>query len=630
MNRRNIGVLAHVDTGKTTLCERLLQHCGAIRTVGSVDAGTAHTDRLAVEKRRGISVKAACAPMLWKGVEINLIDTPGHADFAAEVERSLWALDGVVLLLDAVDGVMPRAEQLFSVLKSMRMPTLLFINKCDRDTADIPRVMRQAAALPGARIADLSSDEALMETLAESDERAMEDYLSGHVWPHDALLHACAPLVSQCALTPVLCGSALRDSGIDALLDAMIDLLPPPAVTGESALCAVAFGVEMDKTMGRAAMCRVFCGEISGRMQIGNEKVTLVRKPTADGRLKDAGVLRAGDIGVIYGLSSVKTGDVLGDASLLPRRIEKGALCEAMLLVSVVCDGAAKPALRAALDILSVEDGHFTHEELQGVEHIRVMGMIQIEIIGEQLDTRFGLHVTFGEPTVVYHETIAKPAVGFYAYTMPKPCWAVIEFTIEPLARGSGVQFDSVVPVRDIMERYQHQVAQAIPLAVRQGRLGWPVDDVRITLSAGEHHLIHTHPLDFILCTPIALHDGLRRGGSVLLEPMVRMDITVPGGDMGRVTGDVRAMEGETLSVENAGDRCRVIARAPLRTCMRYPVTLAAQTHGAGALTLSPDGYREAPEGLEAVCPRKGVDPLDTAKYILAARSALDGGIFEG
>lgn len=628
MDRRNLGVLAHVDTGKTTLSEQLLRHCGAIRQAGSVDDGTAHTDRLEVEKRRGISVRATCVPMVWRDTQISLTDTPGHTDFAAEVERSLWALDGAVLLLDAVDGVMPQAEHLFHVLRELHLPVVLFINKTDREGADVYAVLRQARELFGEAVTDASSAEGLMERVAEVDERAMTDYLNGKIWPEERLRTIAAGMTKDGTMLPVLHGSALKDEGVDALLDAMVDFLPPPPENIDDPLCAVAFGVEADKAMGRAALTRVFSGVIRNRQSIGEEKVTQIRVLTVDGRMKDAGMLRAGEIGVLYGLGSVKAGDVLGDAAYLPRPLAKGKLCDPLMMVKILCDPAKKPELRAALDLLSVEDGHFSHEELEGEEHIRIMGLIQLEILKELLDTRFGLTVDFGEPTVVYRETIAKEAVGFYAYTMPKPCWAVIEFHIEPLPRGSGVVFESIVPVRDIMDRYQHQVQQAIPLAVSQGMLGWQVDDVKITLTGGNHHLIHTHPLDFIVCTPIAFLDGLRRGGSVLLEPMMRLTVTAPAEHLGRLTSELTVMDGEVGETAVHAERCRIDARVPLRRCMRFPITLAAMTKGAGAMTMALDGYRECPPGVEAKCPRRSVHPLDTAKYILAARSALEGGIF--
>lgn len=625
---RNIAVMAHVDTGKTTLTEQMLRHCGAIRMVGSVDEGTAHTDRLEVERRRGISVHAACVPMRWRDTEINLIDTPGHTDFSAEVERSLWALDGAVLLISAVDGVLPQTEKLFQTLRKLRLPVVIFLNKTDREGADVDAVLRQARERLHAGVT-ACTPEALMERIAEQDEAALEDYLNGTLWPSARLLPAAAAMTRSGELIPALAGSALKDQGVEALLDALVDFLPPPEGDPDGPLCGVVFGVEMDKTMGRAALTRMFSGRLCNRDMIGDSKVTQIRMLTVEGRPKDAGELRAGEIGVIYGLSNVRAGDVLGDPALLPRRLPRGELCDPLMMVKVLCDPARKVELRAALEQLSVEDGHFTHEELEGVEHIRVMGLIQLEVLQELLATRFGLAVTFDKPTVVYRETIAKEAVGFYAYTMPKPCWAVLKFLITPLPRGSGVQYESVTPVREIMERYQHQVEQAIPLATRQGMLGWQVDDVKITLIGGEHHLVHTHPLDFIVCTPIAFMDGLRRGGSVLLEPMMRLHITAPEGYLGRLLSEVAAMGGEMEDSQLRQGMCDVTARAPLTGCMDFSQRLAALTSGGGAVSMELSGYRECPFDESKRCPRKSVHPLDTSKYILAARSALEGGIFD-
>ena len=624
---RNIAVMAHVDTGKTTLTEQMLRHCGAIRAAGSVDAGTAHTDTLAVERRRGISVHAACVPMQWRDTKINMIDTPGHTDFSAEVERSLWALDGAVLLVSAVDGVMPQTENLFRTLHKLHLPTLLFINKTDREGANSSAVLAQARERLSPCVTEYTA-EGLMERLAETDENALNDYLEGNIWPMERLLPWAAEATRKGELIPVLSGSALRDCGVEALLDAIVDCLPAPEGSADAPLCGVVFGVENDKVMGRGALTRLYSGRVQNREMIGENKVTQIRALTVEGRPRDAGALQAGEIGWIYGLNTVRAGDVLGDESLLPRRLPRGELCDPLMMVKVLCDPAKKVELRAALEQLSVEDGHFTHEELEGVEHIRVMGMIQLEVLKELLDVRFGLKVEFDKPTVIYRETIAQEAVGFYAYTMPKPCWAVLKFLITPLPRGSGVQYESIVPVRDIMERYQHQVEQALPTALRQGMLGWQVDDVKITLMGGEHHLVHTHPLDFIVCTPIALMDGLRRGGSVLLEPMMRLRITAPEGYLGRLVSETAAMGGEVEATEVRGGVLRMVSHAPLANCMNFSKRLAALTSGSGALSMELCGYRDCAFDESKRCPRKSVHPLDVSKYILAARSALEGGIF--
>ena len=260
--------------------------------------------------------------------------------------------------------------------------------------------------------------------------------------------------------------------------------------------------------------------------------------------------------------------------------------------------------------------------------HLSVMGTIQLEILEEILRDRFGLKVRFSEPAIIYKETIAASAEGYVAYLVPKPCWAILRFLIEPGERGSGVTFSSTVPVRTIQTRYQNQVAQAIPLALNQGRLGWEVTDVKITLIDGGEHKFHTHPLDFIVATPMAIQDGLVNGGSVLLEPILKIRFLLPQECVGKVMNDVNVMRGEVLQSFGEGERVILDALVPVSTSLDYAVTLAVATGGRGGMSVQLHGYRECPLELGAVTPRRSVDPLDTSKYILAARSALEGGIF--
>ena len=625
---RNIGVFAHVDAGKTTLTERILQHCGAIRTVGSVDQGTAHTDRMDIERRRGISVYSTCAPVYWKGTRINIIDTPGHIDFSAEVERSMWALDCAVLVVSAAEGIQPQTEALFAALKGR--PMVMFINKTDREGADAPGVLAAANETLANMFVDASDDTAIMEFIAERDEQALDDYLSGVIYEKPVLQKRLAALTAAGEAAPVISGSALRDMGVEKLLDAVVTYLPTPREGTDERLSAVVFHIENDRAMGRAAFVRMFSGTLHTRDSIGERKVTQIRDITLEGRAGDTGSITAGEIGVLYGLGDVKAGDVIGDAALIPGGIKPGSIRQPLLLVKVEPEDADKlDALRKALAELSAEDPLLSVDDYQRVPHVRVMGAIQLEILGDTLENRFGIRIVFGPPNVIYRETISRPAEGFFAYVAPKPCWAVIKFTIEPLPRGSGVVFESVVPAKDIMPRYQHQVEQAIPLAIRQGILGWQVDDVKITLIAGNHHLIHTHPLDFIVATPVAFLDGMRRGGSTLLEPILDMRLTVPEDCAGRVMGEVIAMRGETRDSRSVRDMIRMECDVPVATSVDFSQRLAALTGGRGAMSTTLKGYRECPLELGKTCERRGVDPLDTSKYILAARSALEGGIFD-
>ena len=639
---RNIGIFAHVDAGKTTLSEQLLLKAGMIRHAGSVDSGTAHTDNLPVEQRRGISVKATCVRLNWKGEKINLIDTPGHTDFSGEIERSLWALDGAVIVISGVEGVQPQTELLFEALRAQKIPSFFFINKMDREGADAFRVERQILR----RITDKaflsSGKDRLLEVACDADDALMEKYLAGKDIPDEQVSGTLLHLAREGAVYPILTGSALRGQGIEAVLDGILDYLPPPE-DSRADLCGVAFAIEFDRTLGRGAWVRMYSGQLenreavslpgridplTGEKSIVQGKISQIRD--VDGR--DMGRLRAGEIGIVYGLGQIKAGQILGHASLLPRKVQPGTLRTPLTTVRVEAEDPQKQKeLIAACRNMADEDpllqSRFVRDT--GELHIDAMGTIQLEILQDTLKTRFGLNTRFTDPTVIYRETIAHEAEGFCAYTMPKPCWAILNFLIRPGVRGSGIQFHSEVSPRDILPRYQHQVEQALPLALSQGRLGWQVTDVDITLTGGNYHNIHTHPLDFIVATPWAIQDGLKKGGSILLEPVLEMRLRIPPDFTGKIISDVNAMRGEVISVRNEEDHAAVIARIPASECMDYPVRLAQITGGRGGMNIRLYGYRDCPPGTGTEARRRGVDPLDTSKYILAARSALEGGIFD-
>jgi len=638
---RNIGIFAHVDAGKTTLSEQLLAHAGAIRTKGSVDSGTAHTDTLPVERRRGISVKATCVRFRHKDVQVNLIDTPGHVDFSAEVERSLWALDGAVLVVCAVEGVQPQTEVLFSAMREQHIPVVFFINKTDRVGADPDRVLGQIHRLLTKNAVLLSDRDSIIELICDKDDTLFERFLNGESFEEEFLRQRLAALTWKAEAYPVLCGSALRDEGVLDLLDAIVDFLPAPVNCG--GLCGVVFAAQQDRNLGRGVWIRLFGGTLENRMPIllpaGTDPVTGEKKTESvkisqifDPEGTPAGKLTAGDIGIVYGLGNVTIGQVIGEASSLPRRMESGHLRSPLITVQAIPEKPEQmQSLHQAFTILSGEDPLLQVQYIRTLNelHLQVMGTIQLEILEEILKTRFGLNVTFTPPAIIYRETVSHSCEGYVAYLEPKPCWAILRFRIDPAPRGSGVTYTSQVPVRTVKSQYQNQVAQAIPLALSQGRLGWQVTDVNITLIDGGDHQFHTHPLDFIVATPMAIQDGLRQGGSTLLEPILDVRFLLPPESVGRVISDVSAMRGEVLDSFSDGERMILNARIPVQSSLDYSITLASFTGGRGAMSVRLHGYRECPLELGATAKRRNVDPLDTSKYILAARSALDGGIFD-
>ena len=639
---RNIGIFAHVDAGKTTLSEQLLVHAGRLRQAGSVDRGTAHTDQMDVERRRGISVKATCVSFSWKGTQVRLIDTPGHTDFSAEIERSFWAIDGAVLVADAVQGVQPQTEALFEALSAQGLPILFFLNKTDRPGADPQRVLAQIRKRLSPLAVPAWDEDGLTEFVCASDDTLTERYLNGA--PPDAaeLDRYLAGLTARGKAYPALYGSALRDEGIDRLLDAVTRWLPGPETAGAD-LCGVAFSVSADPVMGRGLWVRLYGGRLENRMPVdlvtGTDKITgrdiVVQRKITQIRSdegQDIGVLTAGGIGIVYGLGDLAIGHVFGRGDLLPRKVRPGQFRAPLITVQVIPEKPEQMnALREACAVLSGEDPLLKSRYMNGTGELQlqVMGKIQLEIVQELLSSRFGLSVRFGEPTVIYRETIRERAQGFVAYTMPKPCWAILEFDLAPGPRGSGVTFSSIVPGKDILPRYQHQVEQALPQALSQGRLGWQVTDVQITLTGGNHHLIHTHPLDFIVATPMGIQDGLRRGGSVLLEPVLEMKLIIPDEYVGRIISDVRTMRGSVTDSSSEDGVTVLTAHVPAAASLDYPIAFASATSGRGSMSTRLKGYKECPLALGKTTPRRGVDPLDTAKYILAARNALDGNIFD-
>jgi ribosomal protection tetracycline resistance protein len=654
---RNIGIVAHVDAGKTTISEQMLYLSGEIRSPGRVDEGTAHTDRLEVERERGISVRAATTVFPWKGHTINLIDTPGHVDFTSEVERSLRVLDGAVLVVSAAEGVQAHTETLWRALQTLGIPTILFINKMDRIGADPDGVLAETARLltPDAvpvqwpigseqhfaGVADVWDGHAyrdypglalvrerLYESVAERDERMLEAYVQGGPIEDSQWKEAFVRLARQAKIVPVLYGAAIRGIGVEPLLNAILDYLPAPRGDADKPLSGVVFKLERSKSMGKLAYVRLYDGSLSNREAVYNatlgaeEKVTQIRQMRAQS-YKDTGRLLAGDIGVVCGLSNTKIGDILGNPASVP---PEHRLSVPLLTVQAhPLNEADFPALAEALAQLAEEDPlldlQWLHEERE--LHIKVTGTVQLEILASLLLSRFGLQCRFSEPSVIYKETPTRPAEGYVAYTMPKPCWAILRFAIEPGPRGSGLVYRSVVRQEQLLERYQNEVERRVPEALQQGLYGWEVTDLKITLIEGEHHVWHTHPLDFVVATPMGIMDGLTNTGTTLLEPMLEFRIAAPEETGGRILGDLVRMRAEFDPPAVMSGRFTVEGKFPVATSLDYAVKLGSLTGGRGVLTTRFAGYQECPLELGAIRPRRGIDPRDRSKYILAARNAL-------
>lgn len=650
----NIGILAHVDAGKTTITEQMLFASGVLRSLGSVDKGTAVTDSLSVEKERGISVRVATANFIHKDIKVNIVDTPGHVDFCGEVERSLLALDAVVLVVSAVEGVQGHTITLYNAIQALNIPCLVFINKIDRQGADIDNVMSeitkeltpksillQRAIEQGSNLAQVESifsenirvSDELTEKIVETDNDLLDLYLEGEQLTFNQLENALQKAVSECSLIPVLTGVAKSIIGIPQLMNAICHYFPQANGNDGNPLSALVFKVEYDKSLGKMCYVRVFNGTLNPRDILSNsncgncnckpQKIAQI-KSLIKGRYVDKENISAGDIGIVSGLSHAQVGDIFGDNV---RNLDTYSLSSPMLTVQVEPENPSDiMALVKALTQLSDEDPLLDLQWLPEIRelHIKITGLIQIEILQAILKDRFALRTTFTDPSIIYKETPSSIVYGYERYWMPKPCWAILKLKIEPGERGSGVKYLSELSTNDVAAKYQNEIEATIESALKQGIKGWQVTDCKITLTEGEDHNIHSRSGDFIVATPMAIMNGLLESGTTLLEPIVSFSITAPVDLLGTITSDITKMRGVFESPQIENTYFKLTGRVPASTTINYPVRLASLSAGKAKISTKLVSYEPCSDEQGKIAQYRGVSPLERDKWILKARGALN------
>jgi len=647
-----IGILAHVDAGKTSLTECMLYESGATQNVGSVDKGSAITDGLAMEKDRGISIKTATVDFRWKDTQVNIVDTPGHIDFYAEVDRALSVLDLVVLVISAVESVQAHTINLWESIKERKIPAMIFINKVDRTGADPEQVFKDIKKDLGIELfalnyPDIASPDQVnllafeeanthissfiiensLEGLAEVDEEFLAQYLDGDVNDLPSILTKAYNAIQNNDMIPVLFGSAKMHLGIQTLLDEIVRQRPR-ATSKDEPLNARIFKVEYDSKLGRLAYLRIFKGSLktkdivqsSGKYQEVKVNQIYQRKL---GKLVQISELCSGDIGIIATSEIVIAGDGLGESGVVGNF---STMLESVLSVQAVAkEEKDYQKLGEALEILNIEDPQLDFQWFKEDREyqLKILGPIQTEVLQDSLSKRFGIEADFLPPKVIYQETPKASAQGYVRYWMPKPCWAIMTFLIEPGELGSGVVFESKVRTSDISVKYQNEVKRAIPWSLRQGIKGWEVTDIKITLIKGSEHNVHSNPGDFLLATPMGIMRGVEAADTDLLEPVYAFQIKAHSDYIGPVSSDLNQMKALIGTPVFDGDFFILEGHVSVAQAKDYGIKFSATTSGKGRLKLTLDGYQKTTITDAKIRPYRGVSPLDESLWILHNRGAF-------
>jgi elongation factor G len=672
---RNIGIIAHIDAGKTTTTERVLYYAGKIHRMGEVHDGAATTDYMDQERERGITITAAAITAAWRGCQINLIDTPGHVDFTAEVQRSLRVLDGGVVVFDGVAGVEPQSETVWRQANDYHVPRICFVNKMDRVGADFARCVRMIVErlhgnpvviqLPFGEGTDFNGiidlmnmqlvtygddlgtaieyhpvpddwlDEveaarsAMIERIAETDEALIERYLLEEQIPVEDLVRALRKATVSGLVQPVLCGAALRNKGVQLLLDAVVDYLPSPLdvppiegtnlkkdrpeerhATDDDPLTALVFKIVTDPFVGRLAFFRVYSGVIHVGSSVLNastgkrERIGRLVRMFAD-RREDVESVHAGDIAATLGLKQTFTGDTLCDP-------KNPIILEDIEFPAPVISVAIEPRTKAdqdkmgtALARLAEEDPTFvvSVNEQTGQTLISGMGELHLEVLVDRLFREFKVDARVGKPRVSYRETITRPARGegrFVRQTGGSGQYGHAIIKIEPLDTDvdEDIVFENKIVGAAIPREFIKSVEQGVREAAQSGVLaGYPVVRVKVTLVDGSYHEVDSSDLAFKIAGSMAFKDAFGHGKPVLLEPFMRVEVVVPEEYAGDVIGDLSARRSDIGGLDTRGDgMSSVRARTPMGEMFGYATDLRNMSQGRGSFTMEFERYERAPD----------------------------------
>ncbi len=671
---RNIGIMAHIDAGKTTTTERILFYTGVNRKIGETHDGAATMDWMEQEQERGITITSAATTCFWKDHRINIIDTPGHVDFTVEVQRSLRVLDGSVTVLCAKGGVEPQSETVWRQADEYRVPRMIYINKMDIMGADFYRVLGMIKerfncnAVPiqlpiGSEdtfkgIIDLINNDAevyyddlgkdirhepipddmkelaakyrteLIEAVVEQDEELMEKYFEGEEPTIEQIKKVIRKATIDNEMVPVTCGTSYRNKGVQPLLDAIVDYMPAPTdiesikgtnpETGEEEyrhssdtepFAALAFKIATDPFVGKICFFRVYSGTVDAGASVYNsckdskERMGRILQMHANHR-EDLETCYAGDIAAAVGLKNTTTGDTLCDEKH-PIILESMNFPEPVIRVAIEPKTkAGQEKMGIALAKLAEEDPTFkcyTDEET-GQTIIAGMGELHLEIIVDRLLREFKVEANVGAPQVAYKESIRKRVDHECKYKRQSGGsgqYGHVKIIVEPNESGKGYEFINAVTGGSIPKEFIAPVDAGIRGALQSGVLaGYPVVDVKVTLYDGSYHEVDSSEMAFKIAGSMAFKEAARLADPVLLEPIMKVTVTVPEEYMGDVIGDLNARRGEIQGFEDRSGVKQINARVPLSDMFGYATDLRSKTQGRGQYVMEPDGYKEVPKSI--------------------------------
>nr|AFK31665.1 tetracycline resistance protein O/32/O [Streptococcus suis] len=630
----NLGILAHVDAGKTTLTESLLYTSGAIAELGSVDEGTTRTDTMNLERQRGITIQTAVTSFQWEDVKVNIIDTPGHMDFLTEAYRALSVLDGAVLVISAKDGVQAQTRILFHALQKMNIPTIIFINKIDQNGIDLQRVyqsikdkltsdmivMQEVSLSPQISMTDISDLDKWDMIISGSDE-LLERYVAEDSLDIQELQYEKCKRTRCCSLFPVYHGSAKDNLGTEKLIEAITETFITETDDIQSELCGYVFKVEYTERKKRLSYLRLYHGTLHLRDTLllsKKEKIKITEMCIpSNGEIVPADHACPGEI-VILADDTLKLNDILGNEKLLPH---KTWIDNPMPLLRTTVEPQKPEQREALLNALAeiADTDPLLHFDIDTVTHeimLSFLGKVQLEVICSLLEEKYHVGVAMKEPSVIYLERpLRKAEYTIHIEVPPNPFWASVGLSIEPLPIGSGVQYESRVSLGYLNQSFQNAVMEGVLYGCEQGLYGWKVTDCKICFEYGLYYSPVSTPADFRLLSPIVLEQALKKAGTELLEPYLHFEIYAPQEYLSRAYHDAPRYCADIVSTQIKNDEVILKGEIPARCIQEYRNDLTYFTNGQGVCLTELKGYQPA-IGKFICQPRRPNSRIDKVRHM--------------